>query len=76
MAKDLWKIKIDVESLPKYVQEIIKELEYIHENEKDWFKYDMKFDELEIVAKSYILSNDITESTYKKLLAKYGGLYD
>lgn len=82
MSKDLWKdmidesIKIDVQSLPKSVQELIKELEDIHENEKDWLKYDLKFDELDVVSKSYILNNRISESTYKKIIAKYGGIYD
>ena len=68
-------IKIDVSILPKSVQEEIKELERLHE-EKDWFNYDLKFDELEMNAKRYVIRGTMSDSLYKKLLEKYGGLYD
>ncbi len=68
-------IEIDVSKLPRIVREEIKDLEKFHKD-RDWLSYDLKFDELEAVAKSCILCGDITETTYKKLLAKYGGLYD
>lgn len=68
-------IEIDLSLLPKSVVEEIKELERFHEK-KDWFFYDLKFDELENDAKGYVINKKISESLYKKLLAKYGGLYD
>ena len=81
MEDNLWHdiidrdIKIDVSILPKSVQEEIKELERLHE-EKDWFNYDLKFDELEMNAKRYVIRGTMSDSLYKKLLEKYGGLYD
>ncbi len=81
MEDNLWHdiidrdIKIDVSILPKSVQEEIKELERLHE-EKDWFNYDFKFDELEMNAKRYVIRGTMSDSLYKKLLEKYGGLYD
>ena len=81
MEDNLWhdiidrNIKIDVSILPKSVQEEIKELERLHE-EKDWFNYDLKFDELEMNAKRYVIRGTMSDSLYKKLLEKYGGLYD
>ena len=60
MEDNLWHdiidrdIKIDVSILPKSVQEEIKELERLHE-EKDWFNYDLKFDELEMRAKGFVI---------------------
>lgn len=68
-------IEIDLSVLPKSVVEEIKELEILHEK-KDWFLYDLRFDELENHAKGYVISKKISESIYKKILAKYGGLYD
>ena len=53
----------------------IEELEKFHAA-RDWLNYDLKFDELEMNAKSYIFSGEISPGLYKKLLAKYGGLYD
>lgn len=68
-------IQLDLSTLPKSVVELIEELERLNK-EKDWFFYDIKFDELEIHAKAYVRHNKMSESTYKKILAKYGGLYD
>ena len=72
MEDNLWHdiidrdIKIDVSILPKSVQEEIKELERLHE-EKDWFNYDFKFDELEMNAKRYVIRGTMSDSLYKKL---------
>lgn len=66
-------IKIDLFMLLKPVTELIDTLEELHK-QKDWFNYDL--DELEMRAKGYVLRNEISESTYKRLLEKYGGLYD
>lgn len=68
-------IEIDLSLLPKSVKEEIEELEALHEK-KDWFFYDLKFDELENHAKGYVVTKKIPESLYKKILAKYGGIYD
>ncbi len=68
-------IEIDVSTLPKSVQMEIEDLEKFHAA-RDWLNYDLKFDELEMNAKSYIFSGEISPGLYKKLLAKYGGLYD
>ena len=42
----------------------------------DWFNYDIKFDILDIDAKSCWRNNRITEYDYKTILKKYGGIYD
>ena len=68
-------IRIDLSILPKSVVEEINDLEKFHEM-RDWLSYDLKFDELENHAKGYVINNKMSETTYKKLLAKYGGLYD
>ena len=81
MEQDLFRdminrdIKIDLTELPKPVIEIIDELEEIHK-ERDWLMYDLKSDELEIRAKTFVINKKLKESTYKRLLEKYGGLYD
>ena len=68
-------IKIDLSILPKPIVELIDDLERLHK-QKDWFNYDLKFDELEMRAKGYVIRNEISESVYKKILEKYGRLYD
>lgn len=68
-------IEIDLSLLPSIVVEEIKELEEFHAK-RDWFFYDLKFDEFEVMAKKYVINGTISESLYKKLIAKYGGLYD
>ena len=84
MEKDLFKtdkplydysINYDVSHLPNELKEIIKELES-YDKIGDWFSYDMKFPQLDIIAKSYWRNNIITEYDYKTLLKKYGGIYD
>lgn len=68
-------IEIDLSKLPKSVVEEINDLEKYHA-QRDWFFYDLKFDEMENHAKSYVINGQMSESTYKKLLAKYYGMYD
>lgn len=68
-------IVFDYSTLPKYLIDSIKELEKYNEI-GDWFNYDLKFDELEITAKSSLLHRQISESVYDTILKKYGGLYD
>lgn len=70
-----YSINYDVSHLPNELKEIIKELESYDKN-GDWFSYDMKFPQLDIIAKSYWRNNIITEYDYKTLLKKYGGIYD
>lgn len=68
-------INIDISKLPEEIQNMIDELEEINKTD-DWLSYDLKFDILDIRAKSYVLHNIITEDEYKKIIAKYGGIYD
>lgn len=68
-------IKYDVTKLPKELQDYIKELEE-YDKDGDWFNYDIKFDEFEMIAKGYRRRNIISDYDYKTLLAKYGWLYD
>lgn len=68
-------IEYDITHLPKSLQDIIAELEKF-DKDGDWFNYDLKFPELDINAKSYLINHRITEYDYKTLLKKYGGIYD
>ena len=70
-----YSINYDVSHLPNELKEIIKELES-YDKIGDWFSYDMKFPQLDIIAKSYWRNSIITEYDYKTLLKKYGGIYD
>ena len=70
-----YSIKYDVSHLPNELKEIIKELES-YDKIGDWFSYDMKFPQLDIIAKSYWRNNVITEYDYKTVLKKYGGIYE
>lgn len=70
-----YSINYDVSHLPNELKEIIKELES-YDKIGDWFSYDMKFPQLDIIAKSYWRNNIITEYDYKTLLKKYGWIYD
>ena len=65
----------DEVNLPQELKEYINELKE-YDKKKDWFSYDLKFDVLEMRAKAYLLNNVIKEYDYKKILAKYGWLYD
>lgn len=70
-----YSIKYDVTKLPWELQDYIKELEE-YDKDGDWFNYDIKFDEFEVVVKGYRRHNIISDYDYKTLLAKYGWLYD
>ncbi len=52
-------IEVDVSILPKALRELIEELEVLHKK-RDWFFYDLKFDELENRAKSYIINRQLS----------------
>lgn len=68
-------IEYDESHLPEELKGYIKELKEFDKT-KDWLSYDLKFDVLEMRAKAYLIGNVITEYDFKKLLAKYGWLYD
>ena len=70
-----YNIEYDISHLPELLQELINELES-YDKEGDWFNYDLKFPELDINAKSYLINQRITEYDYKMILKKYGGIYD
>ena len=65
----------DETNLPQELKNFILDLKKFDEW-KDWLSYDMKFDEFEAVIRSYLRAGKITEYDYKKLIAKYGWLYD
>ena len=61
--------------LPHEVKEYIAILkEYDEAN--DWLSYDLKFDEFEMRIRAYLRDGKVSEYDYKKLIAKYGWLYD
>ena len=68
-------IEYDESNLPQELKDYIKELKE-YDKEKDWLSYDLKFDELEIATRAYLRKGIVTEYDYKKLIAKYGWLYD
>lgn len=68
-------VKYDESNLPKELKEYIAELKEYDKN-KDWLSYDLKFDEFEMRIRVYLRNNEIKEYDYKKLIAKYGWLYD
>ena len=68
-------VDYDETNLPHEVKEYIAILKK-YDEEKDWLSYDLKFDEFEMVIREYLRENEITEYDYKKLIAKYGWLYD
>ena len=65
----------DESNLPNILKEYIKELKKFDEI-KDWLSSDLKFDEFEMVTRNFLRENIISEYDYKKLIAKYGWLYD
>ncbi len=68
-------IEYDESNLPKRLKTYIKELlEY--DKVKDWLSYDLKFDEFEMELRIHLRAKKISEYDYKKLIAKYGWLYD
>ena len=68
-------IVYDYSNLPSELINIIKKLEK-YDSLGDWFNYDINFDLLEIIAKSYVISNNLSNDEYQIILHKYGGLYD
>ena len=70
-----YSITYDISHLSKPLKKIIFELEGF-DKIGDWVSYDLKFDELEIAAKSYFRNHKISEVDYKFILRKYGCLYD
>lgn len=68
-------IVYDESHLPDELKKYIKELKE-YDKLKDWLSYDMKFDEFEMRARTYLRYGKITNNDYKKIIAKYGWLYD
>lgn len=68
-------VKYDESHLPQELKDYIKQLKE-YDQVKDWLSYDLKFDEFEMVIRWYLRTHEITEYDYKKLIAKYGWLYD
>ena len=68
-------IVFDETHLPNELKEYIKELKK-YDEVKDWLSYDLKFDEFEMVIRWYVRTREVSEDDYKKLIAKYGWLYD
>lgn len=68
-------IVFDETHLPDELKEYIKELKK-YDEVKDWLSYDLKFDEFEMVIRWYVRTREVSEDDYKKLIAKYGWLYD
>ncbi len=68
-------IKYDETNLPKELKEYIKLLKE-YDKKKDWLSYDLKFDEFEMRLGAYLRAGKISDYDYKKLIAKYGWLYD
>lgn len=65
----------DEVNLPLELKEYIAELKK-YDEVKDWLSYDLKFDEFEAVIRGYLRKGIVSEYDYKKLIAKYGWLYD
>ena len=68
-------IEYDETNLPGELKKYIMELKEYDEIE-DWLSYDIKFDEFEMRARTYLRYREISEYDYKKICAKYGWLYD
>ena len=68
-------VEYDESHLPKELKNYIAELKK-YDEVKDWLSYDLKFDEFEMRTRAYLRENKITEYDYKKIIAKYGWLYD
>ena len=64
-------IEIDTSSLPKLLQNTIKEMEE-YEKKGEWIMYDGLSEGLESFAKSALLENKISNSQYDLILKKYG----
>ena len=68
-------VEYDESNLPKELKNYISELKE-YDKKKDWLSYDLKFDEFEMRIRVYLRENLVSEYDYKKLIAKYGWLYD
>ena len=68
-------VEYDESNLPKELKEYIKELKEF-DKKKDWLSYDLKFDEFEVIIRLFLVNGKVSENDYKKLVAKYGWLYD
>ena len=68
-------VKYDELHLPDELKDYIKELKK-YDKVKDWLSYDLKFDEFEMRIRCYLRENMVSLYDYKKLIAKYGWLYD
>ena len=68
-------IVYDESNLPEELKDYIKDLKE-YDKTKDWLGYDLKFDEFEMRTRVYLREHLISEYDYKKLIAKYGWLYD
>lgn len=67
-----YSIKIDEQSLPKRIQDVIVELHRL-DKEDDWLGYSLKAEEIEIIAKSFLIEDIITKSVFEKICLKYCG---
>ena len=65
-------IKIDLEKLPKVMQNLINDLEK-WASKGEWAMYDSLFFNLEVLAKNVYASGSISKEMYQKILLKYGG---
>ena len=68
-------VKYEETKLPQELKDYIKQLKAF-DKVKDWLSYDLKFDEFEMRIRAYLREGIVTEYDYKKLIAKYGWLYD
>ena len=68
-------VEYNEENLPEELKDYISELKKF-DKVKDWLSYDLKFDLLEMRARTYLRYRKISEHDYKKICAKYGWLYD
>lgn len=65
-------IMLDTKTLPKILQNIIRELEEYEKND-NWVMYDGVSEGLESGAKQCLIDNLITEKQYSQILKKYRG---
>lgn len=65
-------IDLDIASLPKLLQNTIKDMEE-YEKKGEWIMYDGLAEGLESFAKSALLENKISNAQYDLILRKYRG---
>ena len=68
-------IVYDESNLPQELKDYTEELKK-YDKKGDWLSYDIKFDEFEMRARTYLRHKKISTNDYKKIIAKYGWLYD